>query len=61
MIALLVQALEAAQAQIQLCSMLELLLLRKKSLRHGDSLEVHADKVIGVVIISLNEFMLISL
>ncbi|RVW98864.1 hypothetical protein CK203_024016 [Vitis vinifera] len=39
------QALKEALAQILLCSQVEALLLKKKSLRTGDSPEVHAEKV----------------
>ncbi|XP_031396044.1 uncharacterized protein LOC116207280 isoform X1 [Punica granatum] len=47
-----VEALEAEQAKIQLCSMMELLLLRKKALKDGDSLEVHTEKVHKLKILS---------
>ncbi|KAK9289391.1 hypothetical protein L1049_007546 [Liquidambar formosana] len=40
-----VEALKEALAQIRLCSMLEVLLLKKKSINNGDSPEIHAQKV----------------
>ncbi|KAK4767286.1 hypothetical protein SAY86_015036 [Trapa natans] len=46
------EALEAALAQIQFCSMLELLLLRKKSLRYGVSPEVYTEKVHKLKVLS---------
>jgi hypothetical protein len=39
------QALKEEIAQVQLCSKLEALLLRKKSLSNGDSPKLHAEKV----------------
>lgn len=43
--ALVMQDMEEAQLQIQLFSMMESLLLRKKSLRNGDTPHLHAEKV----------------
>ncbi|CAK7341769.1 unnamed protein product [Dovyalis caffra] len=40
------EALEEILGQIQLCSSLEALLLKKKSLRNGDSSELHAEKAV---------------
>lgn len=40
-----IEALKAALAQIRVCSRLEGLLLKKKSLKYGDSPEVHFQKV----------------
>ncbi|XP_057972268.1 uncharacterized protein LOC131160514 isoform X2 [Malania oleifera] len=42
---LTIEALKEALAQIQLCSQMEALLLKKKSLNHVDSPELHAQKV----------------
>jgi len=39
------QTIKEEIAQVQLCSKLEALLLRKKSLSNGDSQELHAEKV----------------
>ncbi|KAL2323881.1 hypothetical protein Fmac_022939 [Flemingia macrophylla] len=39
------EALKIALAQIRICSRLEELLLKKKNLSHGDSPEIHAQKV----------------
>lgn len=39
------QNLKAALVEIQLCSRLEALLLKKKSLNSGDSPELHSEKV----------------
>lgn len=46
------EALKEALAQILLCSQVEALLLKKKSLRTGDSPEVHAEKVNKLKILS---------
>ncbi|KAJ0978447.1 hypothetical protein J5N97_013921 [Dioscorea zingiberensis] len=40
-----VEALKDALAEVRLCSKLEALLLKKKSIHYGDSLEVHSQKV----------------
>ncbi|KAJ9694577.1 hypothetical protein PVL29_010183 [Vitis rotundifolia] len=46
------EALKEALAQISLCSQVEALLLKKKSLRNGDPPEVHAEKVNKLKILS---------
>ncbi|KAJ6756036.1 CENTROSOMAL PROTEIN OF 135 KDA-LIKE PROTEIN [Salix purpurea] len=50
--ALTMEALEEKLGQIQLCSTLEALLLKKKSLRNGDSPEMHVEKVDKLKILS---------
>ncbi|XP_026661982.2 myosin-9 isoform X2 [Phoenix dactylifera] len=40
-----VEALKAALAEVRLCFRLEALLLKKKSINNGDSLEIHSQKV----------------
>ncbi|KAM3736848.1 hypothetical protein ACB098_09G012400 [Castanea mollissima] len=47
-----VEAIKEELAQVQLCSKLEALLLRKKSLSNGDSQELHAEKVDKLKILS---------
>lgn len=47
-----VEALKEEIAQVQLCSKLEALLLRKKSLSNGDSPKLHAEKVDKLKILS---------
>ncbi|KAK4583496.1 hypothetical protein RGQ29_026290 [Quercus rubra] len=47
-----VETIKEEIAQIQLCSKLEALLLRKKSLSNGDSQELHAEKVDKLKILS---------
>ncbi|XP_059649913.1 uncharacterized protein LOC132295621 [Cornus florida] len=47
-----VEALKEALAQIQLCSKLEEILLKKKFLKNGDSPEIHAQKVDKLKILS---------
>ena len=42
----LFQAVDEALAQIQMCSKLEELLLKKKYFSYGDSPELHAEKVL---------------
>ncbi|KDP35563.1 hypothetical protein JCGZ_09001 [Jatropha curcas] len=46
------KALEEALGQIELCSALESLLLKKKSLRNGDSPDLHAEKIHKLKILS---------
>ncbi|KAL6987517.1 hypothetical protein U1Q18_013261 [Sarracenia purpurea var. burkii] len=46
------EGLKEAFAQVQLCSRLEELLLKKKSLNNGDSPEIHAQKVDKLKILS---------
>lgn len=50
--ALTMEAVEEKLGQIQLCSTLEALLLKKKSLRNGDSPEMHVEKVDKLKILS---------
>ncbi|KAJ6303791.1 hypothetical protein OIU77_017631 [Salix suchowensis] len=50
--ALTMEVLEEKLGQIQLCSTLEALLLKKKSLRNGDSPEMHVEKVDKLKILS---------
>lgn len=50
--ALTMEAVEEKLGQIQLCSILEALLLKKKSLRNGDSPEMHVEKVDKLKILS---------
>ncbi|KAM3688990.1 hypothetical protein ACJW31_09G012300 [Castanea mollissima] len=47
-----VEAIKEEIAQVQLCSKLEALLLRKKSLSNGDSQELHSEKVDKLKILS---------
>lgn len=47
-----VETIKEEIAQVQLCSKLEALLLRKKSLSNGDSQELHAEKVDKLKILS---------
>ncbi|KAJ7972492.1 coiled-coil domain-containing protein 18 isoform X2, partial [Quillaja saponaria] len=47
-----VEALAEALAQIQLCSKLETLLLKKKTYSYGDSLQLHAEKVDKLKVLS---------
>ncbi|XP_040368730.1 uncharacterized protein LOC121052395 isoform X2 [Rosa chinensis] len=47
-----VENLKAALVEIQLCSRLESLLLKKKSLNNGDSPELHTEKVEKLKVLS---------
>ncbi|KAM5578908.1 hypothetical protein ABKV19_008962 [Rosa sericea] len=47
-----VEHLKAALIEIQLCSRLESLLLKKKSLNNGDSPELHTEKVEKLKVLS---------
>ncbi|CAK9176545.1 unnamed protein product [Ilex paraguariensis] len=47
-----IEALKEALAHIRVCSRLEGLLLKKKSLKNGDSLEIHAQKVDKLKVLS---------
>ncbi|XVF75437.1 hypothetical protein PTKIN_Ptkin13bG0188800 [Pterospermum kingtungense] len=47
-----IEALKEALAQIRICSTLERILLKKKSLNNGDSPEVHAQKVDKLKVLS---------
>ncbi|XP_040367894.1 uncharacterized protein LOC112180214 isoform X3 [Rosa chinensis] len=47
-----VEHLKAALVEIQLCSRLESLLLKKKSLNNGDSPELHTEKVEKLKVLS---------